>query len=101
MNLGLIESILRIIILILLIGSFIIFALKLRLEIVRKEFSRNNYSFVFSIFILSWVFIEILSEFSQGKTTLFHEASHFAILLLFAIWINYRFIWVFQKVKQT
>lgn len=100
MNIDLIEIILRTIILIFLIGSFVIFALKLRLEIVRKEFSRNNYSFVFSLFILSWVFIEILSEFIGGKTNLFHEASHFAILLLFAIWINYRFIWVFQKVKE-
>ncbi|MHA2316689.1 MAG: hypothetical protein ACXAC6_02980 [Candidatus Hodarchaeales archaeon] len=84
----------------LLLATFGIFIIIIYREITQDRNTFSSHSVFFSIFLASWLILEILSTSIFTNNLLFEQIVHFIILIILALWMNIRFFWARDQAKK-
>ncbi|MHA1940387.1 MAG: hypothetical protein ACXACP_00650 [Candidatus Hodarchaeales archaeon] len=84
---------------------FLFAAVSFFLIIIYREITQNkntfsNHSLFFSMFLASWLILEIISQSLFSNNLLVEQSVHFIILLILAFWMNIRFLWAREQAKK-
>ncbi|MFX0052984.1 MAG: hypothetical protein ACFFAJ_06925 [Candidatus Hodarchaeota archaeon] len=84
-----------------LLGSLIIFSVIIYTEIKRKKIAFSSHNLFIALLLTCWLIIDFTAPWIFGSESLMEKITHALILIILAVWINIRFFWAHKKARES